>query len=144
MLNKMSIALFISFSYNPAMNLNFFADPNMAPRPRDEVKIEDIVLTPYSDGQRVRVQLQITAFLPSDRPDIDIDVRNSHDEIVSTVSVVQAVQPNIDLTAHLRRPDPTGTYSFEARLFYDRETVHHTITQTLKIEDANEDQSNDI
>jgi hypothetical protein len=113
------------------MNLNFVTDPELAPRPRDEIRIEAFAVSPYPDGRRVRIELEMTPFAPVDRPNLEITVRNENGEIVGSLSVIESVQRKLSLTTHLREPQPQGRYEFTAELFYSPEAVQDSASASL-------------
>ena len=122
------------------MDLNLIDDPNLIPKPRDQVQIQSLEAVPFSDGRRIRVDIHITPFAPHDRPSLEIITRMADGTQVASMDVVSSLQSSIRLTIHLRQPGLTdGTYTIEARLFYEPAEVQHTITTTVTIPNDNTD-----
>jgi len=116
------------------MDLNFINDPNLIPKPRHQVQIEDLRLTPYSDGQRIRVEIDITPFLPADRPNIDLTAHKDDGTEVASLSIVETMHNRISLTVHLRQPGSSaGYYRFKASLFYEVGIVQHAREVGIKL-----------
>lgn len=115
------------------MNIDFFADPGLIPRPRTEIRIEEMSLQPYSDGRRVRVEIQLTPFAPADRPNIEITVHTRDETEVGSLSIIETVHRMLGVTIHLREPEPQGRYEFVADLYYPEQPVQHTMRRTLNI-----------
>jgi hypothetical protein len=113
------------------MNIDFFADPGLSPKPRAEIRIEELSLQPYSDGRRVRVEMQLTPFAPADRPNIEITVQNRDGTEVASLSIIETVHRVLGVTIHLREPEPQGQYEFVAELYYPEQAVQHTVRRTL-------------
>lgn len=91
-------------------------DPDIIPLPPDQVRIRELTAEPYPDGQRVRVNLDITPF--QQRPSLEITMRDQDAEEVSSVSVVEPMNWKIEFTMHIRRSPSRGTYTLSARLYY--------------------------
>jgi hypothetical protein len=116
-----------------AMNLSFFPDPDHAPRPREEIQLESLDLTPYPDGRRAKVDLTITPFMPMDRPSLEISVTDEDDNLVASLSVVETNTHVLSLTVHLKTIEqPKGQYTFQVDLYYD-EHVQHSLHQSIRL-----------
>jgi hypothetical protein len=87
--------------------LSFFDDPDEAPRPPAEVRITDVRVDLLPDGRRVVVSIELTPFF--EKPDLDVTlVRDGVEE--RSLSVVGAMQPQMQLTMHLPSTNPSGSY----------------------------------
>lgn len=117
------------------MNLDFLTDPELVPRPRDEIRIEAFSLTPYPDGRRVRLELELTPFMPVDRPNLEITATNADGQVVGAASVIESVTRKLSLTMHLREPEPQGRYTFEASLYYSPEVIQDSATASIDLPD---------
>jgi hypothetical protein len=118
------------------MDLNFISDPNLLPQPRHQMQIRTLTLTPYADGQRIRVDIEITPFLPADRPNIELTAHNDDGTEVASVSIVESMHNRISLTVHLRQTSSTdGYYLFKASLFYEAGVVQHMLEAGVKLPD---------
>lgn len=94
----------------------FFFEQGAEPRPPDEVRIERVTAVPYVDGRRVKLQLVLTPF--AERPSLDIEVVNAAGQSVATVDILETMTPTMDLTVHLRGPQPEGEHRLLVRLYY--------------------------
>jgi hypothetical protein len=94
----------------------FFHDPDDAPLPPDEVHIRKLSADPYPDGRRVRVKLELTPF--QRRPDAELVITGPGGETVATASVIETIDPRLDMTLHLRGPASPGTYRVWAKVSY--------------------------
>ena len=114
------------------MNLSFFPDPNLVPKPREEIQLEFLNLTPYPDGRRVKVDLAITPFMPMDRPSLEISVTDEDENPVTSVSVVETNTYVLDLTVHLKTVEqPKGQYTFRVDLYYD--DIQHSLHKSIQL-----------
>jgi hypothetical protein len=99
------------------MNNAFFFDSVEAnPLPPEEVRITGISAEPYPDGQRVRVMVEMSPFQV--RPNLELVLLDMEGEEVATANIIEPMNYKIELTLHIRREDPAGTYRLDARLFY--------------------------
>jgi hypothetical protein len=116
------------------MDLNLIEDPNLIPRPRDQVQIQKLEAVPFTDGRRIRVDIHITPFSPHDRPSLQIITTGADGTEVASMEVVSTLQSSIRLTVHLRQPGPTdGTYTIEAHLFYETNEIQHTASTRITL-----------
>lgn len=123
------------------MDLNFFADPGLAPKPRSEIRIEKLELSSYPDGRRIRVELEMTPFAPKDRPNIEITALRSDGVPVGSTTIIEAVQRTIGLTLHIREAEqPHGDYQFVVQLYFGEEPVQHELVESLFISAVDDDQ----
>jgi hypothetical protein len=115
------------------MDLHFVTDPELAPRPREEMAIIIFEATPYPDGRRVRLDITMTPFAPADRPNLDVTAFDSNGEPVGSVSVIETANRKLSLTMHLREPEPVGDYIFKATLFYDSQEMQDTAQERITL-----------
>lgn len=128
------------------MDLNFITDPNLLPQPRNLIRIQKLTLTPYSDARRIRVDIEITPFLPADRPNIELTAHKDDGTEVASVSIVESMHNRISLTIHLRQSEPSdGSYLFKASLFYEVGIIQHALEANVTIpDDIPNDDAEDI
>jgi hypothetical protein len=94
----------------------FFTDASEAPVPRNEVRIRVLDVSPRRDGVRVDVHMELTPF--QQRPNIEVAIANGDGQQVAALSVIEAIDPKMDFTMHLREGKPAGDYSLSALVFY--------------------------
>jgi hypothetical protein len=99
------------------MDIHFF-DNDQVPQPKDSIRIEDLVITPYPDRRRVHIQINVTPF--QERPNLLLVARDDDDAIVSELSIIETMHASMEFTLHIRNvDDPAGVYSLTADLFYE-------------------------
>lgn len=79
------------------------------PKPRAEVRFTAASVTPYGDGRRVKLALTLTPFF--ERPDIEAQVTNAAGHEVASLSLIEAMDHDLEFTLHLRGPQPTGEHT---------------------------------
>lgn len=97
----------------------FFRDPDEVPLPPDEVRIRELAANPYPDGRRVRVYLELTPF--QQQPDAEVRVLDAQGQQVASASIIETIDPRMEMTIHLRNPDASGPFTVEAVVFYRQE-----------------------
>lgn len=112
------------------MEIKFFDE---GPKPRHEVRIKQLGLYMYEDQRRVQVGFALTSF--SERPSLQVTIRNPQGQEVSSLHVIETLDTNFSLTIHLRDKEPEDSYMVTAVLYYatpetEREDIH-TVTRPL-------------
>ena len=100
----------------PAVSDIFFTSASEAPVPPTEVRVRVLDVAPRPDGVRVNVHMELTPF--QQRPNIEVAIHNADARVVAALSVVEAIDPKMDFTMHLRESKPTGSYTLSAFVFY--------------------------
>jgi hypothetical protein len=109
-------------------DLFFSTDPELAPRPRKEIEITEVSVTPVEGSSRVRIDMSTTPFAPQDRPNIELTVFNPAGLVVGSASIIEAANRKMRLIMHLREKTPAeGSYLFIAQLYYEQDVVQHTL-----------------
>ena len=99
------------------MDIQFF-DHNQVPQPKDQIRIEELVITPYPDRFRVHVAIKVTPF--QERPNLLLVAHDDNDRIVSELNIIETMHTDMEFTMHIRNvDDPAGVYSLTADLFYE-------------------------
>jgi hypothetical protein len=99
------------------VDIHFF-DGDSAPKPRDQVRIEQLEIHPYPDRFRVYIHVRVTPFL--ERPNLLLSLHDEQDQVVSELSIIETMHHDMEFTLHIRnRPDPAGVYTLTADLFYE-------------------------
>jgi hypothetical protein len=94
----------------------FFADPEDLPVPPAEVRIRELAVHPYPDGRRVKVYLELTPF--QRRPDAEIKITAPDGSLLASVSVIETIDPKMEMTLHLPPNPPHGPCTLFADVFY--------------------------
>jgi hypothetical protein len=91
---------------------------SFVPKPREEVKIEEVEVFVYPDHFRIYIHIRVTAFM--ERPNLLLTVRTEDDRIVGELSIIETMHNDMEFTMHLRNvTDPIGLYTLEADLYYE-------------------------
>ena len=100
------------------MNINFYDDPSLAPRTRDQVRIKQIAVFVHADGsRRIAVGFDLTPFI--ERPSLELWVRHEDGAWAGSVNIIETLDSNFHITVHLRDSVPTKPfYVIEAHLYY--------------------------
>jgi hypothetical protein len=108
----------------------FFPQDDLERLPPEETRIVSLDAQPYADGDRVRVEMEITPF--QTRPYIDLTVTDTKGEEVAAASIVEPMSWKLELTLHLR--GATGSpFRLEARLFYPDGPRAAPLTMTFDV-----------
>ena len=113
------------------MDLNFVSDPNLAPKPRGDIRIESLVGTLLPDGTRVSVDLHITPFLPLDRPNLVIELRATTGRLLTSTHIIETVQDQVHITLHLPREIDENTLTLQTYLYYAEEKPQASATYNI-------------
>jgi hypothetical protein len=97
------------------MDINF-TDLSEVPLPPGEVRIRDFRVEPYPDGKRVRVYLELTPFQV--RPSGELFITDPLGNRVAVANIIETIDAKMELTMHLRTPDPQGTFTAWVIIFY--------------------------
>jgi hypothetical protein len=98
------------------MHVQFYDDLNGGPKSRKEVRLNELGLFVYEDGRRVAVGFDLTPFL--ERPSLLVTITNVEGEEAASLSVIEAMEPNFNLTVHLRDNASLDPYTVEAIVYY--------------------------
>jgi hypothetical protein len=94
----------------------FFTDPNDIPLPPEEVRIRSFRVEPWPDKRRVRVLLEFTPFQKG--PNSEIEIHNADGDEVASLTIIETINPKMDLTIHLRGGEPSGLYTASIMVYY--------------------------
>ena len=111
------------------MRVQFYDDLDGGPRSREEVRLNELGLFVYEDHRRVAVGFDLTPFL--ERPSILVRVTNAGGDEVASLSVIDAMQPNFNLTLHLRDNGAGDPYEVEAIIYYLLEDGDRQVSDRL-------------
>jgi hypothetical protein len=95
----------------------FFSDPNEIPLPPEEMRILEFKASPYNDGRRVRVYLEVTPF--QKRPSVEVNLLDLQLRSIAEVSIIESMTRKMEFTMHLREPQPAGSYRVHATVYYE-------------------------
>lgn len=93
----------------------FFPEDNLTRMTPEETRITLLTASPYPDGYRLRVNIEITPF--QKRPHIEVVLNDSHGDEVASSSIVEPMGWKLEFTMHIRG-ELKNPYTLEARLYY--------------------------
>jgi len=93
----------------------FFSDPPESRLPPEQVRLREVRVTPSDDGRRARIYLEVDPF--QKRPDLDLWLHSAAGEEVAQTSIIQTMARKMELTMHIRQPQPGGEYSLRVVLY---------------------------
>lgn len=103
------------------VDIRLFDNGDRVPQPRDKVRIEEVVITPYPDRFRVWVNIKVTPFL--ERPNLLLLAHDEDDLLVAELSVIETMHADMEFTLHIRnKSNPAGAYTLTVELFYETRT----------------------
>lgn len=100
--------------------INFFDDPEKQGRAREDVRLRQLGLYVYEDGRRVAIGFNLTPF--AERPSLEVTATNEEGQVAGSMTVIEALSPNFNLTMHLRDENPTQNYAIDVVVFYKDES----------------------
>lgn len=93
----------------------FFPEDNLNRMTPEETKILNLSATPYSDGYRLRVNIEITPF--QQRPQVEVLLTDADGDEIASTTIVQPMSWKLEFTMHIRG-ELNNPYTVEAKLFY--------------------------
>ena len=100
------------------MDIQFFDDPSLVPRPREEIRVEEVEIAVYPDRFRVFLHVRVTPFL--ERPNLLVTIRRSDGKLVSELNIIETMHYDMEFTLHIRGvEDPAGDYEMAIEVFYE-------------------------
>ena len=94
----------------------FLQDPDEVKLPPEEVRLRLIQVTLQPGSNKVKVHLELTPF--QKRPNVEIIITTSSGKEAAHTSILEVMLPKMELTMHLRRPQPGETYTLSALVFF--------------------------
>lgn len=99
--------------------INFFDDPEKRGRAREDVRLKQLGLYVYEDARRVAIGFNLTPF--AERPSLEVTATNEEGQVAGSMTVIEALSANFNLTMHLRDESPTDHYTIDVVVFYKDE-----------------------
>ncbi len=95
----------------------FFPDPNDECLPPEEVRLLELTAEFLPDQRRIKTHLNLSPFIKP--PFIEFTLIDPAGETCGGASIVEPAAWDLDITLHIRTPDPkAGQYSLTAILSY--------------------------
>jgi len=96
--------------------INFFDDPERRGNAREDVRLKQLGIYVHEDGRRIALGFNLTPF--AERPSIEVSATNSHGQAAGSLTIIEALSPNFNLTMHLREESDDNKYEIEAVVYY--------------------------
>ena len=93
----------------------FFPEDDLQRLTPEQTRVQSLDAQPYPDGERVRVNVEMTPF--QKRPYLEIKLTDANGDEVATASIVEPMSWKLELTMHLRGAT-ANPFTIAARLFY--------------------------
>ena len=93
----------------------FFPEDDLQRLAPEQTRVQSLDAQPYPDGERVRVNVEMTPF--QKRPYLEIKLTDANGDEVATASIVEPMSWKLELTMHLRGAT-ANPFTIAARLFY--------------------------
>jgi hypothetical protein len=111
----------------------FFPEDNLQRMTPEETHITSLTAEPYPDGERVRVDIEITPF--QKRPYIEVVLTDAANDEVATASIVEPMGWKLEFTMHLRGAKGSP-FKLEALLFYPEGPQAAPVTHIFEVKTA--------
>jgi hypothetical protein len=111
------------------MRVQFYDDLDGGPKSREEVRLNQLGLYVYEDGRRVAVGFDLTPFL--ERPSLLVTITNATGDEAASLSVIEAMDPNFNLTVHLRDGANLNPYQVETIVYYLSENGERQVSDRV-------------
>ena len=99
------------------MRIQFHEDPVWELRSREEVRFKRLGLFMYDDGRRFAIGFELTPF--QERPSIQVFVADDSGNEQTSMTVIEAMQPNFSLTMHLPEETERQNLKVTAVIYYE-------------------------
>jgi hypothetical protein len=103
--------------YNDGMGF-FQIDPNVERMLPADTRLLNVRAELYSNGKRLKVGLDLTPF--QQKPYLDLVLTDSSGEIITTTSIIEPVNWNLELNLHIRKSSTSdnGVYKLTVVISY--------------------------
>lgn len=108
------------------MRIQFYDNLEGGAKSPKDVRLNELGLHVYEDGRRVAIGFNLTPFL--ERPSLLVRVTNANGDEAASLNVIEAMEPNFNLTMHLRDGDNIDPYQVEAFVYYVSESGERQIS----------------
>lgn len=93
----------------------FFPEDDLQRMTPQETHITALTAVAYPDGQKVRVDIEITPF--QTRPYLEVTLSDANGDQVASASIVEPMSWKLEFTLHTRGAN-ANPFKIEAKLFY--------------------------
>ena len=93
----------------------FFPEDNLNRMTPEETRITSLSATPYPDGYRLHVNIEVTPF--QKRPHIEVLLTDSAGDEIGSTTIVEPMSWKLEFTMHIRG-ELKNPYMLNAKLYY--------------------------
>ncbi|HET8564747.1 MAG TPA: hypothetical protein VFM35_12810 [Candidatus Binatia bacterium] len=93
----------------------FFPEDHLQRTTPEETRITSLAATPYPDGYRLHVNIEITPF--QKRPHLEVTLSDAEGQEIASSSIIEPLTWKMEFTMHIRG-ELRNPYTLEATLFY--------------------------
>ena len=90
--------------------------PGSTARPPSEVRFIDVHVEPWSEGQKVRVHVELTPF--TEPPTLDVAIVDAEGHEIASTSIIEIALRKLVFTMHLHGQPAQARYTLQARIIY--------------------------
>jgi hypothetical protein len=111
----------------------FFPEDNLQRALPEDTRITSLTAESYPDGERVRVDIEMTPF--QSRPYLEVALSDANGVEIASASIVEPMGWKLEFTMHLRgaRANP---FKLEAKLFYPDGPQAEPVTHIFAVDPA--------
>ena len=99
------------------MNI-FSQDLNEIRLSPEEVRLLKVQITSLSNGNRVKIYLELTPFMK--RLNVNVTIKDASGKQVAHTSILETMLAKMEFTMHLHEPEQGREYSVETSVYYQR------------------------
>jgi len=111
----------------------FLPEDNLQRATPEETHITSLTAEPYPDGERVRVDIEMTPF--QTRPYLEVSLTDANGDQIATASIVEPMSWKLEFTMHLRGAN-ANPFKIAAMLFYPEGPKADPVTHTFVVTPA--------
>ena len=111
----------------------FFPEDNLQRAMPEETHITSLTAEPYPDGERVRVNIEMTPF--QTRPYLEVSLTDANGDEIATASIVEPMSWKLEFTMHLRGAN-ANPFKIAAMLFYPDGPQTEPVTHSFDVTPA--------
>lgn len=110
--------------------------------PPEEVRITQLSVKPWPEGNKVRVHIDLTPF--QSRPNLDLTIFDLQGEEVANAIILESMLPRVVITMHLRGATEGNEYKLLASLYYDDLGVTQRVEQNFRLDTTTSSENDTI
>jgi hypothetical protein len=109
----------------------FLPEDNLTRAVPEETRISALSAQPYSDGYRLRVNMEITPF--QKRPYVEVFLHDANGDEVASTNIVEPMSWKLEFTMHIRG-EINNPFALSARLYYPDGPTNEPLIYSFEIQ----------